>query len=57
MAATAAWVADKGSDEGALAQVRVGVPTATYSVLHAVKQPWPEWGRRSASLVRVGRPS
>ncbi|PFG42961.1 phosphohistidine phosphatase [Isoptericola jiangsuensis] len=57
MAATAAYVADKGSDEVALAQVRVGVPTATYSVLHAVKQPWREWGKKSASLVRVGRPS
>lgn len=57
MAATAAYLADKDSDDAALAQVRVGVPTATYSVLHAAKQPWAEWGKRSATLLRVGRPS
>ncbi|WP_418277097.1 SixA phosphatase family protein [Isoptericola jiangsuensis] len=57
MAATAAYVADKSSDDAALAQVRVGVPTATFSVLSATKQPWQEWGKRSARLVRVGRPS
>jgi phosphohistidine phosphatase len=57
MAATAAYVADKSSDDAALAQVRVGVPTATFSVLNATKQPWSEWGKRSAALVRVGRPS
>ncbi|WP_402377230.1 SixA phosphatase family protein [Isoptericola rhizosphaerae] len=57
MAATAAYLADTSSDDAALAQVRVGVPTATYSVLHALKQPWAEWGKRSATLLRVGRPS
>nr|WP_216645751.1 histidine phosphatase family protein [Isoptericola halotolerans] len=57
MAATAAYLADKSSDDAALAQVRVGVPTATYSVLHAAKQPWSEWTKKSATLLRVGRPS
>ncbi|WP_407318080.1 histidine phosphatase family protein [Isoptericola halotolerans] len=57
MAATAAYLADKSSDDAALAQVRVGVPTATFSVLHAVKQPWSEWTKKSATLLRVGRPS
>ncbi|GAA4725776.1 histidine phosphatase family protein [Isoptericola chiayiensis] len=57
MAATAAHLADKSSDDAALAQVRVGVPTATFSVLHATKLPWDRWGKKSATLARVGRPS
>ncbi|MDO8149534.1 MULTISPECIES: histidine phosphatase family protein [unclassified Isoptericola] len=57
MAATAAYLAAPGSDDAALAQVRVGVPTATYSVLHAEDLPWSRWGKNSATLVRVGRPS
>lgn len=57
MAATAAYLADPASDDAALAQVKVGVPTATYSVLHADDLPWAQWGKRSARLVRVGRPS
>ncbi|WP_402466158.1 SixA phosphatase family protein [Isoptericola aurantiacus] len=57
MAATAAHLADKASDDAALAQVRVGVPTATFSVLSAVDVPWRKWGKKSATLVRVGRPS
>lgn len=57
MAATAAYLAADGSDAAALAQVRVGVPTATYSVLDSADRPWAEWGRGSARLVHVGRPS
>ncbi|GAA1733851.1 histidine phosphatase family protein [Isoptericola hypogeus] len=57
MAATAAYLADEGSDDAALAQVRVGVPTATYSVLESTDRPWADWGRSSARLVHVGRPS
>lgn len=56
MAATAAHLAGEGSDAAAVAQVRVGVPTATYSVLEA-GEPWAAWGRDSARLVHVGRPS
>jgi len=57
MAATAAYLAAPGSDDAALAQVRVGVPTATYSVLESADLPWSEWGKASARLVHVGRPS
>ncbi len=57
MAATAAYLAGPGSDDAALAQVRVGVPTATYSVLESAEHPWSEWGRHAARLVHVGRPS
>ncbi|MGH8967215.1 MAG: SixA phosphatase family protein [Actinomycetes bacterium] len=57
MAATAAYLASDDSEPAALAQVRVGVPTATYSVLESAVHPWSEWGRGSARLVHVGRPS
>ena len=57
MAATAAYLAAPGSDDVALAQVRVGVPTATYSVLESTDLPWSEWGKGTARLLRVGRPS
>ncbi|AEG44149.1 histidine phosphatase family protein [Isoptericola variabilis] len=57
MAATAAYLAGPGSDDAALAQVRVGVPTATYSVLESAEHPWSEWGKGAARLVHVGRPS
>jgi phosphohistidine phosphatase len=57
MAATAAYLAGDGSDDAALAQVRVGVPTATYSVLESYDRPWAEWARGTARLVHVGRPS
>jgi len=57
MAATAAYLAAEGSEPAALAQVRVGVPTATYSVLESAEHPWADWGRGSARLVHVGRPS
>lgn len=55
MAATAERLAGPGSLDGALAQVRVGVPTATYSVLEAA-EPWHEWEPRCARLVEVTRP-
>ncbi|MCA5893461.1 histidine phosphatase family protein [Isoptericola sp. NEAU-Y5] len=57
MAATAAHLAGEGSDDAALAQVRVGVPTATYSVLESADLPWSGWGRSAVRLVHVGRPS
>ncbi|MBL0888066.1 histidine phosphatase family protein [Myceligenerans sp. I2] len=57
MAATAAFLAGPGSDDAALAQVRVGVPTATYSLLEAPAEvPWSAWERSSAVLTHVGRP-
>jgi phosphohistidine phosphatase len=55
MAATASHLADPASDGGALAQVQVGVPTATYSVLES-ETAWAEWGPRGALLTYVGRP-
>jgi phosphohistidine phosphatase len=57
IAATAAYLAAPGSDDAALAQVRVGVPTATYSVLESADLPWSEWGKGAARLLHVGRPS
>lgn len=57
MAATASFLAGPGSDDAALAQVRVGVPTATYSVLEApAETPWSAWARSTAVLTHVGRP-
>ncbi len=55
MAATAAHLAGPGSDDAAVAQVRVGVPTATASLLEAEAE-WADWGRRMARLVSVQRP-
>ncbi|MCL1870639.1 MAG: histidine phosphatase family protein [Promicromonosporaceae bacterium] len=55
MAATAAHLAGPGSDESALAQVRVGVPTASYSILES-DDDWPAWGRSMARLLTVARP-
>jgi phosphohistidine phosphatase len=57
MASTAAYLAGPGSDDAALAQVRVGVPTATYSVLESDEVPWSDWGKGAARLAHVGRPS
>jgi phosphohistidine phosphatase len=56
MAATAAHLAGPESDETALAQVRVGVPTAAWSVLEG-DQSWAYWGKGRARLVEVARPS
>lgn len=56
MAGTAELLAGPGSEDGALAQVRVGVPTATYSVLEA-DAPWAEWDRKLARLTEVTRPA
>ncbi|ROS74329.1 histidine phosphatase family protein [Cellulomonas sp. PhB143] len=55
MAATAEHLAGTGSDTSAVAQVRVGVPTATYSVLESDAS-WQAWEPRGARLVRVHRP-
>ena len=55
MAACAAYLAGPGSDEAALAQVKVGVPTATWSLLQS-DYPWIEWGAKSARLLTVRRP-
>jgi len=52
----AAYLAgEEDSDAGALAQVRTGVPTATWSVLESAA-PWGEWSRGSAVLQRVVPP-
>ncbi|MCB7137288.1 SixA phosphatase family protein [Cellulosimicrobium marinum] len=56
MAATASHLADPASDGGALAQVQVGVPTATYSVLES-DAAWDAWRPRGALLTYVGRPA
>ncbi len=56
MAGTAELLAGPGSEDGALAQVRVGVPTATYSVLEA-DLAWAEWDRKTARLTEVTRPA
>ncbi|GAB2465876.1 SixA phosphatase family protein [Xylanimonas ulmi] len=55
IAATAAHLAGPGSDDAALAQVRVGVPTATYSILES-EDDWAVWGRSRARLLTVARP-
>ena len=55
MAATASYLASPASDGGALAQVRVGVPTATYSVLESAA-PWDAWAAHEELLTYVGRP-
>ncbi|WP_125776584.1 SixA phosphatase family protein [Antribacter gilvus] len=58
MAATASFLAGPGSDDAALAQVRVGVPTGTYSVLESpAETPWTGWNRSTATLTKVTRPS
>jgi phosphohistidine phosphatase len=56
MAGTAELLAGPGSEDGALAQVRVGVPTGTYSVLQADLE-WSDWDRKSARLTEVARPA
>lgn len=55
VSALAAHLAGEGSDSAALAQVRAGVPTATYSVLRS-PEPWTTWVRDSAVLDGVYRP-
>lgn len=55
VSALAAHLAGEGSDSAALAQVRTGVPTATYSVLRS-SEPWAAWKRSSAALTGVFRP-
>ena len=56
MSACAAFLAGPSSDETALAQVKVGVPTAAWSLLES-DHPWVDWGRSSARLVMVRRPA
>jgi phosphohistidine phosphatase len=56
MAGTAELLAGPGSEDGALAQVRVGVPTATYSVLESDAD-WAAWDRKMARLTEVTRPA
>jgi len=55
MAACAAYLAAKGSDETALAQVKVGLSTASWALLQS-DYPWIEWGAKSARLLAVRRP-
>lgn len=54
VSAAASLLAGPGSDESAVAQVRVGVPTAAYSVLRA-PLPWDEWQAGSVTLTDVVR--
>ncbi len=53
---TAAALAGPGSDEAAVAQVRVGVSTAAYSLLD-VPGPWAELVPDAARLLRVVAPA
>ncbi|WP_454048979.1 SixA phosphatase family protein [Cellulomonas sp. Marseille-Q8402] len=53
---TAAALAGPGSDDAAVARVRVGVPTAAYSVLE-VPTPWSQLEPDSARLLRVVTPA
>jgi phosphohistidine phosphatase len=53
---TAAALAGPGSDDASVARVRVGVPTATYSVLE-VDGPWAELVPDAARLLRVVAPA
>lgn len=53
---TAAALAGPGSDDAATARVRVGVPTATYSVLE-VDGAWADLVPDAARLVRVVSPA
>lgn len=55
VSAAATHLASPDSNEAAFAQVRVGVPTATWAVLTA-EVPWAEWGRDMAMLTEVTRP-
>lgn len=55
MSAVAAYLAGPGSDPAAHAQVQVGVPTASYSVLES-ERPWQDWTRASAVLTFLDRP-
>ncbi|MBI9114999.1 SixA phosphatase family protein [Sanguibacter suaedae] len=55
MSGVASRLAGDGSDGAALAQVQVGVPTASYSVLVS-DAAWDAWGPGAARLVHLGRP-
>ncbi|PFG33373.1 SixA phosphatase family protein [Sanguibacter antarcticus] len=55
MSAVAARLAGPGSDSAGLAQVRVGVQTATYVVLESAA-PWAGWSAAGAVLTHIGRP-
>lgn len=55
IAATSAYLAGPKSDEAALTQVKVGVPTATWAVLES-RDEWADWGRGKARLRGVHRP-
>ncbi len=49
------YLAAESSDDGSLAQVRVGVPTAASCILTS-DQAWAHWGRGTAQLTAVVRP-
>jgi len=55
VAATSSYLAGPKSDEAALAQVKVGVPTAAWAVLDSHDE-WADWGRGRARLRGVHRP-
>jgi phosphohistidine phosphatase len=52
MSETALWLAGQGSDSGAFALVRVGVPTASLTLL-STDEPWQQLGRSGARLSAV----
>lgn len=55
MSAVAAHLAGPGSDSAGLAQVRVGISTATFVVLEAAA-PWADWSEAGACLTHLGHP-
>jgi phosphohistidine phosphatase len=56
MAACAAFLAGPLSDESAKAQVKLGMPTASWALLESM-QPWEDWGSGTAVLRSVIRPA
>ena len=56
MGAASAFFAGPGSDAGALALARVGLPTGGYGVLEA-DAAWSSWDRGAAALRYAGRPA
>lgn len=55
MSATAAFLANQESDDGAYHQARIGVPTASFMILESAA-PWDQWGAKNVALMSLGRP-
>ncbi|PJI95253.1 SixA phosphatase family protein [Luteimicrobium subarcticum] len=53
---TATFLAGPESDDAAIAQARVGMPTSAYAVLDGPGA-WSAWDRSTATLTYLGRPA